>query len=581
MAAELIDYDDKYEEIMYSLLGRTLVCDDLDTAAELAKSVKYSLKFVTLRGDLVNPGGSMNGGSREARESSPFGRRSQLEDLKKLLVRTKEAEEAAEAALNEHNTKMQSQREAMDKASEELNEARVVCARENERYEKFKAAEKETEEKIAELNSQLEKINQNIKDAENETREIESKSHDAKVKDTVSREEIAKAQAQVNALLSDRDDMQNHLDSLLALNADDEKERAKAEERISWLGAETQRLKEQIAQKKARHEKNIEESKKSKDDLETTSQSAGDDKTQAEQLNSTLKDKIIWLEAERKNLKSVQELLSVSQKRKIELSEQKHAHEMKHERASLELERIQNRIWDFYELTYQGTLEFKNPELDLTGAGEEVEKMRRQIRAMGTVNVNAVRDYAELNERYSEHKTQHDDLAEAEEDLLKVIKDLNKQMREKFLSEFEVLNEYFTQTFTALFGGGRARLSLSDEEDVLNSGIIIEAQPPGKKLQMLSLLSGGEKALTATAILFAMLKHRPSPFCLLDEIETALDEANLTHFTDFLKKYAKDTQFVVITHRRPTMESCDILYGVTMEEKGVSKMISVKIADYT
>ena len=581
VAAELISYDDKYNGIVYSLLGRTIICDDIDTATELAKSVRYSCRFVTLKGDMVNPGGSMSGGSRGARESSLIGRRSQLDELNQLFVNVKKNAETAERDLVSHDEKMNEQREAMEGDITLLNEARVAYAREAERLEKFKSAQTENDAKIAELNAQLERIKQNIADAENEIATVETRSQDAKFKETVSREEIAKAQAHVNRLLEDRDEMQNHLDSLMLLSAADEKERAKAEERISWIVREVQRVRQQILQKKDQHKKNEEESEKSKEDLEATNQTTGDGRAQMDALNAKLKDKHAWLERERKNLKSVQELLSVSQKRQIELSDKKHSLEMKHERSTLELERIQNRIWDFYELTYQGTLEFKNPELDLSDAQEEAEKMRRQIRAMGTVNVNAVSEFAELNERYTEHKTQHDDLAEAEEDLLKVIKDLNKQMREKFLSEFEILNEYFTQSFTALFGGGRAQLSLSDEEDVLNSGIVIEAQPPGKKLQMLSLLSGGEKALTAAAILFAMLRHKPSPFCLLDEIETALDEANLHHFADFLKKYSKDTQFVVITHRRPTMESCDVLYGVTMQEKGVSKMISVKLADYT
>lgn len=581
VAAELIGYEDKYNGIIYSLLGRTIICEDIDTATDLAKRVRHSCRFVTLKGDMVNPGGSMSGGSRGARESSLIGRRSQLDELQNLFGNIKKSAATAEKDLQEHSGKMQSQRSAMESDIAELNEARVAYAREAERFEKFKAAQSENDERIAELNAQLEKINQNIEDVKNEVASVESKSQDAKFKETVSREEIAKAQAHVNRLLEDRDEMQNHLDSLMSLSAADEKERAKAEERISWLGEEVGRVKEQIIQKKAQYEKNEEDSKKSEEDLNATSQTTGDGKAELEAMNTQLKDKNAWLERERKNLKSIQELLGVSQKRQIELSEKKHSIEMKHERSTLELERIQNRIWDFYELTYQGTLEFRNTELDLTGAQEEVEKMRRQIRAMGTVNVNAVSEYAELNERYTEHKTQHDDLVVAEEDLLKVIKELNKQMREKFLSEFKILNEYFTQSFTSLFGGGRAQLSLSDEDDVLNSGINIEAQPPGKKLQMLSLLSGGEKALTAAAILFAMLRHRPSPFCLLDEIETALDEANLHHFADFLKKYSKDTQFVVITHRRPTMESCDVLYGVTMQEKGVSKMISVKLADYT
>jgi chromosome segregation protein len=374
--------------------------------------------------------------------------------------------------------------------------------------------------------------------------------------------------------------MNEHLEELLSIGAADEKERLKSSQRIMWLGTEIERLHKNIELKKEQHNKNEEATKEQQEYLSKSKDSVGDEKEALDGLRQKLNQEMAKQDEEKKKLGSMQELISTSQNRQMELIDKKHAHQVKLERANLEIESMQNRIWDYYELTYQGTLEFKNDELDLTGADEAIAKMRRQIKAMGTVNVNAVQDYAELNERYTEHKSQHDDLIKAEKDLLGVIDGLNKQMREKFRREFDILNEYFTENFTKLFGGGRAQLTLEDEDDVLKSGIIIEAQPPGKKLQMLSLLSGGEKALTAAAILFAMLKHRPSPFCLLDEIESALDDANLYHLADFLKEYSKETQFVVITHRRPTMESCDVLYGVTMEERGVSKMISVKIADY-
>lgn len=580
VAADLIDFDDEYEEIIYSLLGRTVICDNIDSATEIAKSIKHSCKFVTLKGDIVNPGGSLSGGSSGSKHSSLIGRRNQLEELQELYTVSKSDLEKAQTKLEDMNGQMTSQREQMDKDIADLNEARVVYAREKERFDKLQSSTKANDNKLQELKEQIDRISENISDAKKEIENMSTTSEDAKVKGSVSREEIGKAQAQVNNLRESHDEMNEHLEELMSVGADDEKERLKCSQRILWLGAEIERLISNVEQKKELYTNNEETSLEQQDYLSKSKESVGDEKEALDNLRKKLNQEMARQDEEKKKLTSMQELITTSQNRQLELVDKKHTEQVKLERFTLEMQNIQNRIWDYYELTYQGTLEFKNDEVDLTNADEDIAKMRRQIKAMGTVNVNAVQDYAELNERYTEHKSQHDDLIKAEKDLLDVIDGLNKQMREKFKKEFVILNEYFTENFTKLFGGGRAQLTLEDEDDVLNSGIIIEAQPPGKKLQMLSLLSGGEKALTAAAILFAMLKHRPSPFCLLDEIESALDDANLYHLADFLKEYSKDTQFVVITHRRPTMESCDVLYGVTMEERGVSKMISVKIADY-
>ena len=580
VAADLIDFDDKFYDIAYSLMGRTVICDNMDSAVRLAKEVRYSCRFVTLKGDVVNPGGSMSGGSKNSKEYSPIARRSRLEELTELSVVAKKDANQALIKLDELHKQMENQRADMDRDNNLLNEMRIDYAREKERFDKLIASTLSNDEKLSETQAQIARISENIEDAKKEIEEIGSASEDAVKKDTISREEITKSQAQVNDMRENHDQMQQHLQELISLGAADEKERATASEKILWLESEAKRLTNLIEDKKRQHAKNQEMSEAQANELSSSKTSVDDQKTQLENLQTQLGDKVTAYEEEKNRLNSIQDLMTVSQTRQMELSDKKHSIQLKLERGTLELEQIQNRMWDYYELTYQGMLEYKNNELDMEGADEDIERMRRQIKAMGTVNVNAVQDFAELNERYTEHKLQHDDLIKAENDLLSVIDGLNKQMRERFVTEFKILNDYFSENFTKLFGGGRAHLTLSDEEDVLNSGIIIEAQPPGKKLQMLSLLSGGEKALTATAILFAFLKHRPSPFCLLDEIETALDDANLHHFTDFLKQYADDTQFVVITHRRPTMESCDILYGVTMEEKGVSKMVSVRIADY-
>ena len=248
-------------------------------------------------------------------------------------------------------------------------------------------------------------------------------------------------------------------------------------------------------------------------------------------------------------------------------------------RTQSELEQMQQRIWDDYELTYAGAKEYLVEPFDMAGSDKRAGDIRREIRAMGPVNVTAMEDYRACRERYDDLAGQRDDLVKAQDDLLGIIESLQRQMEKQFLENFRLLQQYLSETFVKLFGGGKAELRLMDEKDVLGCGIEIVAQPPGKKLQMLSLLSGGERALTAIAILFAMLRLKPTPFCFLDEIEAALDDGNISTFADYLRDFSKDTQFVVVTHRKGTMERCDGLYGVAMEEKGVSKMLSVELKD--
>jgi chromosome segregation protein len=245
-----------------------------------------------------------------------------------------------------------------------------------------------------------------------------------------------------------------------------------------------------------------------------------------------------------------------------------------------ELGALRDRIWNTYELTYAGAESFRcEGKFELSAGDKRAQELRVAIRGMGTVNVSAIQDYADTKARYDEMTAQRDDLTHARTDLEKLIRQLETQMEKQFISQFTLIQGYFQETFARLFGGGNAELKLQDPNDALNCGIEVIAQPPGKKLQLLSLLSGGEKALCAIAILFAMLKLKATPFCLLDEIEAALDEANLGYFSDYLAEYGQSTQFVVVTHRKPTMEHCDSLFGVAMEEQGVSRMVSVNLTD--
>ena len=258
-----------------------------------------------------------------------------------------------------------------------------------------------------------------------------------------------------------------------------------------------------------------------------------------------------------------------------------HRLELGRARTETELKALRDRIWNTYELTYAGAEEFRMTEgFSLTEADREAAQLSTEIRALGPVNVRAVEEYADTRARYDEITAQRKDLEKAEADLRDLIARLLSRMKETFVEQFTLLQGFFSETFVRLFGGGHAELILMDPEDPLNCGIEVNAQPPGKKLQLLSLLSGGERTLTAIAILFATLKLKPTPFCILDEIEAALDDANIGYFADYLAEYSASTQFVVITHRKGTMERANGLYGVAMEEQGVSRMVSVSLQDY-
>ena len=260
-----------------------------------------------------------------------------------------------------------------------------------------------------------------------------------------------------------------------------------------------------------------------------------------------------------------------------DFSDRHHRSELQLARVEAEFKQIQDRIWEDYELTYANAEPFRQADFKLSESEKRITAIRQRIRAMGTVNVAAVDEYRRTCERVNEMSAQRDDLLKAEADLQHIVEELEQKMEAQFRQQFELMNANFQSTFVRMFGGGKAELRLTDPKDSLNCGIEIVAQPPGKKLQMLSLLSGGERALTAIAILFAILDLKPTPFCILDEIEAALDDANIDTYADYLKAYSENTQFIVITHRKGTMERCDSLYGVVMEEKGISKTVSVML----
>ena len=326
---------------------------------------------------------------------------------------------------------------------------------------------------------------------------------------------------------------------------------------------------------------------KNKQTMETAMQlDANKDLTslgQEEQKVSQIREQVAEYEKTKDQIHEMLKLIGEERDRiTIELSkaqERLFQEEAKLGQIDVNVEAMKEKIFEDYELTYNTALALKDENYDNQEGQKRISELKKSISALGYVNVNAIEDSKILEESYNEYVEKMEDLTKTESDILSIIKDLSEQMTAKFEAEFEQINNNFTKIFRELFNGGNARLVLTDSDDILTAGIDIIAEPPGKKLQNLSLLSGGEKALTAIAILFAILKLRPMPFCLLDEIEAALDDANVERFAKYLHRFAQETQFIVITHRKPTMELADSLFGVTMEEKGVSKIVSIKLSD--
>ena len=312
--------------------------------------------------------------------------------------------------------------------------------------------------------------------------------------------------------------------------------------------------------------------------LQAALQTAQEELQRREQAAETLEDARQERQAALRELLSEVEGLHTDHNRD---SDKAHRLELSRSRTDGDLKALRDRIWNTYELTYAGAEAFRQTEgFNVTEADRRAAELNTEIRALGPVNIHAVEEYAETRARYDELQAQRKDMERAEKDLKELIAQLLEQMKTTFVEQFTLLQGYFSESFVRLFGGGHAELSLMDPDDPLNCGIEINAQPPGKKLQLRSLLSGGERTLTAIAILFATLKLKPTPFCILDEIEAALDDANIGYYADYLVEYSKSTQFVVVTHRKGTMERVNSLYGVAMEEQGVSKMVSVSLKDY-
>jgi chromosome segregation protein len=579
VGSELVEFEPRYEKVISSLLGRTVVVEDLDAGIALMKRTGYAFRAVTLKGDILSPGGTMSGGSVHTKNTSLLGRERSIAQAKEQISQLEQALETLRGGLSRRGA-LRAEAELDAKAlTDSLHTMEIDIARETEKLETVLLyCEKNAEQKKM-LSEERGRLFERISDVEAELKTLLC-SEASTSGDTVSREEI------------------------MALSADFAKKREKREQcaaalteaKLSLLGRqkETQSTLAEIARLERETDRLGRERLRLEQELERARQQlAICEQEQARVLGGEQEEnrKLSELEQKKQRLEQRKEELFLEmqriggQKRALqqemnELLDKKHRLEVQESRLEAELLNSAQRIWEEYELTYAGALAYRQ-EMGFGKIQQEIDEVRRQIKDMGDINPRAIEEAQEVSRRYEELTLQKTDMEKARENLNALIDELTGKMRRQFKEEFAKINENFGVVFTQLFGGGSARLILTDETDVLNSPIEIQAQPPGKKLQAISLLSGGEKSLVALALLFGILSLRPAPFCILDEVDTSLDEVNVDRFAEYVLKYREDTQFIIITHKKNSMAVADCMFGVAMEEKGISRIISVRISEKT
>ena len=579
LASTLVKADSQYSGLIQYLLGRVVVADHIDHAILLARKYRYSLRIVTLDGESLSPGGSMTGGAFK-NASNLLGRRREIEELSSSVALLKKDLEALQQTIDGKRRKRNELRDKIAALGEQLQKAYLV--------------QNTTKLEISQMEDKKRETTSGYRHLKEEGSEIESQMRELT-------EEKAKIQEELSLSVQREEELKASIEKLqkeLEGEKESYEEQKKKAESIHLKLAGAKQRQEFVLQTIARIKGEIKSFKAEKLSVEENIQAKEQEaKEKTKQIGEMEGEVAALSELQRKaeeEIRSCQEKQkekSLQQKECFQereaLSERKGLLDKENFRLASQKEKAEewkesriNDIWEEYQLTPGSAAELKKEELtDRTRLKDQVRTLKNEIKALGNVNVNAIDEFRELSERHDFLKGQHDDLVEAEKSLLEVIRDLDEGMRSQFLERFALIQREFDKAFKQLFGGGHGRLELVAEEDILEAGIRIISQPPGKKLQNMMQLSGGEKALTAIALLFAIQNLKPSPFCLLDEIEAALDESNVSRYANYLRKLTKNTQFIIITHRRGTMAVADRLYGITMQEKGVSALVSVNLIE--
>ena len=578
IASDLVKYSKKYEQIVLNLLGRTVIVEDMTSAIALAKKNNYSFRIVTLKGDLINPSGAMTGGSVAQKTVNILGRGREIESLEKQIKKIEKQIEEQTLEKEEYEKSIEGILKNAEELEKNLKEIDIVYATEKQKMVSI-------EENIAKIEARLEKLKL-------ETVQIEEQKQENRKVKVEKEEEIAKLTKEIeelNVVIEEfakaNKDSQSYIDDLnfditnlkISVSSFDES-KVSLDEMLERIDLDIENNNASIKNKEEQISNISNENTLLEQNIENL-------KAQIEQIKQEVENgtnKVEELKASRleKNEKLSNIENEIAEKFKIieDLKEQIVKMDVKKTKLEQDIEQIVNELWEEYEITPNNALEYKRPT-NIAVATKEVHNLRNKIKELGSINIDSIEEYKNTKERYDFMCDQRLDLDNTAGKLRKIIADMTETMKTQFAEKFAVINKNFNEVFVELFGGGKAELILEDEANILECGIDIKVQPTGKKLQNMMLLSGGERAFTAIALLFAILRINPAPFCILDEIEAALDDVNVYRFADYLKKFSKETQFLVITHRKGTMEAADTVYGVTMEENGISKLLSMKLAN--
>ena len=576
VASDLVKFDKKYEQIIFSLLGRTVVVDNMQNAINLAKENNYSFRIITIEGDVINPSGAITGGSVAKKTVNILGRSREIEVLEKELKGLRNKISKLEEDKEKYVDSSENIIEEVQSLEKQLQEIDITYATEKQRIISI-------DENIEQIQNRIDKLKEEVEKTEkskNETLASKQKNKECIEKMSKQNEEDQKI---IDEFSNANKESQKYIDDLnlditnlkISVSSFNESE-VSIQEMTEMIMKEIETHTKNKNNKSLQIKNAILENDKLKIEIENTKQEIEKVKSKVSNSGENI-DKMKKERIEKNEKLSKKEEEQTEQFKRIEeLKAQITKIEVKKTKTEEDITDVINKMWEEYELTPNNAGEYQKPE-NVAVTQRRVNVLRTDIKELGSVNVDSIEEYKKLKDRYDFMCEQRLDLEDTMSKLRKVIQDMTETMKQQFKEKFEIINKNFGEVFKELFGGGMAEVTLTDEENILECGIDIIVQPPGKKLQNMTLLSGGEKAFTAIALLFAILKINPAPFCVLDEIEAALDDVNVYRYAEYLKKFAKETQFLVITHRKGTMEAADTVYGVTMEEKGISKLLSMKL----
>ena len=577
-ANTLVEASKQFHDVIDYLLGQVLVVDTIDHATMIARKYNQSIRIVTLEGELLNPGGSMTGGAYK-NTSNLLGRNRELEELEQKIQESKKEEKEWQSKVKQIENARSKKQKITDDHAKKLQEIKAVIReleytkkhqlkeldKNTEKYTRIKADKLLFDQKESQIKQQLSELEGGSGNFAQQNEKIKEMIHSLGIKnDELKQKEVELRQKLVDAQL----------------------EYSRVHQQVENHHENMERLSRELMQLEEDHSHLLKESEDSHEEVTVKKEQI----LQIEQKKQKLSEEISSLEEKKNHLMEEKDKISKERKESYDqtqrIAEKMTSMSKEEEHLSNLLENLKDQknksisyMWDEYELSISNCYSMERLDLPLSELKKGISLRREKIKSLGSVNVNAIDDYHDLSERYQELKKQYDDLTEAESVLINTIEELDQLMREQFEAKFKEIKDQFQIVFKELFGGGKADLELVEDEDILEAGIRIHAQPPGKKLQNMMQLSGGEKSLTAICLLFAIQNLKPSPFCLLDEIEAALDDSNVTRYAQYLHKLTEHTQFIVITHRHGTMEAADRLYGITMQEKGVSTLVSIDLIE--